>query len=214
MTGFRVVGLDLSLTSSGMSDGRQHSVVQTTSDCSLEYRLHQIVQRTRRFVIETADWPQEAGLVVIEAGAFSRGAQSAAAEHLAALRIMVRHAMWCLEVPFAMVTPTGLKAYTTGHGQATKQRMVAAVAERHGVDLSSVKVKDGRYDMADAFALAAMGYAWAGRPLTTEGPPAPHASMLAVQWPSAAHPDQPVRQQGSQLLTSVPSPSAATDLVS
>jgi len=189
MRTYRVVGLDLSLTSSGMSDGRQHLVTQTSPDNRLEARLDRIVGRTRLFVGGTAEWPQEADLAVIEAGAFSRGAQSAAAEHLAGLRLMVRHLMYQLGIPFAMVTPTSLKLYTAGHGKASKAQMVRAVAARHQVDLSHVLVKDGRYDMADAFALAAMGYAWANRPLVTVGPPPPRQSILAVPWPAAHHPD-------------------------
>lgn len=189
MSAYRVIGLDLSLASSGMSDGRQHLVTQTGPDQSLEERLHRIVQGAGRFVLGRDLDTREADLVVIEAGAFSRGAQSAAAEHLSALRIMVRHLLWQLEVPFAMVSPTALKLYTAGYGKASKADMVRAVATRHQVDLSGVMVKDGRYDMADAFALAAMGYAWSNRPLPTVGPPPPRASLMTVPWPSASHPD-------------------------
>lgn len=188
MRTYRVVGLDLSLTSAGMSDGRQHLVTQTAPDRPLESRLNRIVQRAVSFVGGPVEWPQEADLVVIEAGAFSRNMQTGH-EELAALRIMVRYAMWQLGIPFALVPPSTLKLYTAGHGKATKATMVSALAARHNMDLSSVMVKDGRYDMADAFALAAMGYAWANRPLVTVGPPPPRASLMAVPWPSASHPD-------------------------
>lgn len=181
----RVIGLDLSLTSTGMSDGKTHWVTQTPSDMPLEERMDRIVERVRQFVWGAGDWWEGASLAVIESGAFSRGTQSSAAENLAGLRLMVRHKMWKMDVPFAMVTPTCLKTYTTGYGQATKALMVKAVADRHGVDLSGVKVKDGRYDMADALALAAMGYAELGAgPLPVYGPPAPRASLLAVNWPN------------------------------
>ncbi|AKA61726.1 RuvC-like resolvase [Streptomyces phage YDN12] len=189
MRAYRVVGLDLSLTSTGMSDGRQNWVTHTEPYQQMEGRLDRLVGRARLFVSGTTEWPQEADLVVIEAGAFSRNMQKGH-EELAALRYMVRHSMWQLGVPFTLVSPSALKLYTAGHGKATKAQMVRAVAARHGVDLSSVMVKDGRYDMADAFALAAMGYAWANRPLVTVGPPPPRASLMSVPWPSAAHPDQ------------------------
>lgn len=175
--GRRVVGLDLSLTSTGMSDGFQHGAVQTSpEDGVLEERMEKILCSATGFCFG-------ADLAVIEAGAFSRGAQSAAAEQLSALRFMVRHRLWSFGIPFAMVTPTGLKAYTTGYGKATKQQMAEAVRVRHGVDFSDVKVKDGRYDLVDAYALAAMGYAHLGHPLPSEGPPAPRASLNAVKWP-------------------------------
>lgn len=154
----------------------------------MEERLHRLVHRARSFALGTNEWPQEASLAVIEAGAFSRNMQTSH-EELAALRHMARHAMWQLGIPFALVPPSTLKLYTAGHGKATKAQMVRAVAARHQTDLAGVMVKDGRYDMADAFALAAMGYAWANRPLVTVGPPPPRASLMAVPWPSAAHPD-------------------------
>lgn len=194
MRTYRVVGLDLSLTSTGMSDGKQQWVTQTAPDHCMEARLDRLVGRARTFALGTTEWPQEANLAVIEAGAFSRNMQTSH-EELAALRLMVRHAMWQLGVPFALVPPSTLKLYTAGHGKATKAQMVRAVAARHQLDLSKVLVKDGRYDMADAFALAAMGYAWANRPLVTVGPPPPRASLMAVPWPSASHPDVTVPER-------------------
>ena len=183
----RVVGLDLSLTSSGMSDGTTHRAVQTQPDQPLEARLERVLCEVRSFVLgRTSASDLEASLVVIEGGAYSRGTQSAAAEHLSGLRLLVRHMLWSEAVPFAMVAPTCLKAYTAGTGTAAKARMVKAVKDRHGIDLADVKVKDGRYDMADAAALAAMGYAWIKQPLPTAGPPAPMASLLAVKWPDEA----------------------------
>ena len=67
--------------------------------------------------------------------------------------------------------------------------MQQAVLDRHKVDFAGVKVKDGRYDMVDAFALAAMGYARIGQPLLTFGPPPPLKSLLAVDWSSVKTPE-------------------------
>lgn len=178
----RVVGLDLSLTSTGMSDVHSSWVTQTSpEDGDVEGRMDRILCDVRSFVGGYAD--REASLVVIEAGAFSRGAQSAGAEQLSALRFMVRHWLWSIAVPFAMVTPTGLKSYVAGNGAASKAAMVAAVRDFYGCDFTDVKVKDGRYDLADAFGLAAMGYAHLGTPLTRVGPPAKQQPMRAVKWP-------------------------------
>lgn len=187
----RVVGLDLSLTSTGMSDGRSTRVVQTGPDTQLEERLDFIIQDVMSFILAaplgSTGWPYGAcaNLAVIEAGAFSRGAQSAAAEYLSALRILVRHRLWRLDIPFAMVAPTTLKLYVADNGGAKKQQMVAAVDARYGTDLASVKVKDGRYDRADALGLAAMGYDRIGQPLH-HSPDASwrgRASLDAVVWP-------------------------------
>lgn len=184
---FRVVGLDLSVTSTGMSDGVNHRVTQTPADMPIDCRMHRIADRAGSFVAGSCDF-EPADLVVIEAGAFSRGAQSEAAEWLSALRYLVRVRLWSDGIPFAMVGPTVLKAYTAGHGKASKPDMVSAVKARHGIDLSGVKVKDGRYDLADAVALAAMGYAWLNDPLYTTGPPTPMRSLLAVKWPDEPRP--------------------------
>lgn len=173
----RVVGLDLSLTSAGMSDGRVHTAFGTGPELCIEERLDSLQRSVMRFVRGRP----YADLVVIEGSAF--GAKGSAVEQLAGLRYMVRHCLWMWRIPFAIVAPTCLKTYTTGSGRATKAQMVTAVRERHGIDLSTVKVKDGRYDQADGLALAAMGYAYLGRPLPTFGPPPPRASLLAVDWP-------------------------------
>lgn len=187
MSARRVVGLDLSLTSTGLSDGRSSLVVQTApEDGPTEARFEQILTGLRSFVYcgtGPSDPDRIADLVVIESGAFSRGAQAASAEQLSGLRYLVRHWLWFVHIPFALVTPTGLKAYVTGKGVATKQQVAAAVAERYGVDYSDIRVKDGRYDMVDAFGLAAMGYHHLGAPLPRVGPPAPLKSLNAVKWP-------------------------------
>lgn len=180
----RVVGLDLSLTSTGMSDGQAHVTFTTTPDECIEDRLMRIREECLGFVMATDDRPV-ARLVVVEDEAWSKAKQTGHAE-LSALRLMVRCALRAYRIPFAMVPPSTLKLYTTGNGRATKQQMAVAVTERHGIDLSAVKVKDGRYDQVDAAALAAMGYAYIGQPLPTQGPPAPMRSMLAVDWPDSA----------------------------
>lgn len=180
----RVVGLDLSITSTGMSDGVNHRVVQTRPDRCIESRLDQLVWAVSQFVRQDLT---RLTLVVIEASAYTSNLQRGH-EDLAALRLMVRTALWKLRIPYALVSPTTLKRYTTGSGKASKQEMLAALIERHGARadaLSRVLVKEGRYDMADALALAAMGYAHIGHPLPVCGAaPEPHAESLAtVKWP-------------------------------
>lgn len=194
MTGrrLRVIGLDLSLTSTGISDGQSAHAIQTGPDERLEARLDRLVRGVVSFALSPTQWTDDfpqgysADLAVIEAPAWSK-AMGKGHEELSALRVMVRHRLWRLAIPYALVPPTTLKLYTTGYGKATKQDMVAALYGRHGLDLQTVKVKDGRYDQADAYALAAMGYHHVGHPLPTKAEP--HAvpvhlaSLYAVQWP-------------------------------
>ncbi len=179
----RVVGLDISLTSTGMSDGRDTHVLQTSPDTPLEERLDFLMRGMVRYVL--ADGCE---LAVIEGPSY--GSQGQGREALDALRIMMRHRLWCLHIPFALVAPSTLKKYTTGNGKATKKQMVAAVDERHHAGTAAFKVKDGRYDRADAFALAAMGLDHAGigyrLPCHYPAPPPHRPSLLSVTWPEMA----------------------------
>jgi Holliday junction resolvasome RuvABC endonuclease subunit len=189
MSLFRVVGLDLSLTSTGMSDGQSVHAVTTSKDSGdcLEARMDKILCRVITFVYSPSQWTdaQPAGkvadLVVIEGPAFK--AHGTAVDQLAGLRMIVRHKLYRMGIPFAVVSPTALKAYTAGHGRATKAEMVAALAERHQLDLTRYKVAHGKYDMADAYSLAAMGYAVLDQPLPTYHPSTRHVSLLTVPWP-------------------------------
>lgn len=170
----RVVGLDLSLTSTGYSDGRTHGVVSTRPDEQLEARLDRIIRTVVQFILTDS----QPDLVVIEAPAFSR--QGPGHDELSALRIMIRYRLWRLKIPYALVPPTTLKKYITGDGAAVKSEMAACLATQYGWDFQDVKVSHGRYDMADGFSLAAMGYDRLGQPI---GNAAYRASLDAVKWP-------------------------------
>lgn len=191
----RVIGLDLSLTSAGLSDGVTHRVIQTSPDERLEARLDRLVRGVVSFALASpsacAWWPFGAGadLAVIEGASY--GSKGSGVEQLSALRLMVRHRLWRLGIPFALVAPSTLKAATTGNGRASKPMMVAAVDERHGTALAAVKVKDGRYDMADALGLAAMGYSHVGQPLPVHfpAPPVGQSSVDVVVWPDLVSDD-------------------------
>lgn len=175
----RVAGLDLSLTCSGFAMIDHHgavtaSVVKTTAADRIERRLSRITGVVCAFA-------EEADHVVIEDGVYHR--VGGGHEELAALRLMVRSELWFRGVPFTMVRPSTLKLYTTGSGTASKDEMVSAVDGRHGTLYESVRKAHGRYDMADATALAAMGLhrllgfelpSWATSPHT--------ASLDAVFW--------------------------------
>lgn len=170
----RVVGLDLSLTSTGISDGYQYEVVQTNSGQRTEERLDRLTRAVVRYVL-SGDLPV---LAVIEGSSF--GSRGPGHEETATLRLMVRHRLWRLAIPFAIVPPTTLKLFTTGEGRASKQQMAEAMRGVFRGDIGSIKVKDGRYDVADATALAAMGYHHIGFPCSD---PARPDAADKVEWP-------------------------------
>lgn len=174
----RVVGYDISLTSTGMSDGTGTAVIQTAAGERMEERMDRLTRGMVAYALNGG-----CDLAVIEAPAFSRTGPGH--DELAAVRWMARHRLWRLGIPYAMVPPTTLKMATTGYGKATKQQMVAAVDERHMANLHTWKVGEGRYDRADAFALAAMGYVHVGHPLPCHipAPPIGRQSIAAVTWP-------------------------------
>lgn len=181
-----VVGLDLSLTSTGMAEVSHPSpsaaatvsgfaCVKTQANQRKEQRLSLIVDRVISFA-------GGADLVVVEDGALR--SLGPGREELAALRYMVRVELWSTGVPFALVRPTTLKLYTTRRGNASKDEMVSAVDERHGTSYASMPKSHGRYDLADATALAAMGVHRLARRLPKGYATVPHLdSLITVQWP-------------------------------
>lgn len=187
-----VVGLDLSLTSTGMAEVScptpsaaatvsGFGCVKTKANQRKEQRLSQIVDHVMIFA-------GGADLVVVEDGALR--SIGPGREELAALRYMVRVELWSTGVPFALVRPTTLKLYTTGRGNASKDEMVSAVDERHGTSYASMSKAHGRYDLADATALAAMGVHWLARRLPKGYATVPHLeSLTTVRWPDERNED-------------------------
>jgi hypothetical protein len=175
-----VVGLDLSLTSTGVAgDGWADAL-------RFKGRGH---GRLRWLRDEIRDRTRAAELVVIEGAAYGRGGQAGHHE-LAGLWWLIAQDLWERQIPYAVVNPHSRTIYATGSANPAKDHprhqrariakgMVRdAVATRYGVECEGA----GRYDKADAFILAAMGLHWAGSPLAAV--PDTHSRALdAVTWP-------------------------------
>jgi Holliday junction resolvasome RuvABC endonuclease subunit len=162
-----IVGLDLSLTATGVANGR---TTWTIDPGALRgpARLDLIARKVR-------DAAQDARLVAIEGYAFGRPHGMAA---LGELGGVIRWMLWNLGIPYAEVPPASLKRYATGKGNAPKQDVLAA-AIRRGGDLF-----DGSDDnRADAWWLRAMAMDNYGSPVVTV--PAEHRKALAMlRWPA------------------------------
>lgn len=189
----RVVGLDLSLTSTGVSDGTRHFAFRTSSKTVLEERLSHLQTGVVRFAMGTAYGAPRADLAVIEAPSY--GSTGPGHDELAGLRIMVRYRIYRLGIPYVMVPPSTLKKYTTGRGSSTKDQMVMAMDALYGHGLAAIPKAHGRYDQTDAFALAAMGYDAMGQPLPLQSSAAEEsernewdsiAALTGVKWPDPA----------------------------
>lgn len=171
----RVIGLDLSLTSSGVASslGWTDTIRPKKNRTGLRGldRLRMIVDAVRSY---TSGYD----LVAIEGPSFGHSGFRQH-EELVALRWMVRDVVDRQQVPFAIVPPATLKLYATGRGNAKKADMAQAMDLKYP-GRSPGFLAGRRFDEADALALADMGAAHLnGAPLTA----AQQRAMAAVQWP-------------------------------
>jgi Holliday junction resolvasome RuvABC endonuclease subunit len=147
----RVIGLDLSLTSTGvcLPDGTTYRIKTRATDGDL--RLTVIRDRIRDAVLETR--PQLAVVEDLPMTANSAGITGM-------VHGVVREVLAVAGVPRALIVPATLKVYATGHGRADKDRMAAAAYAEAGVQFPA----DPGGDQCDAWWLRAAGLDWWGTP--------------------------------------------------
>lgn len=173
----RIVGLDPSLTGFGLAASDGPDLVPVMRLLAPRLRGH---ERLEYLLSEVAAWCGDADLAVLEGVAFA--AKGNALLDLAGLGWMVRHRLWQLGVPYAVVSPVLLKQFATGSHQADKIAMVVA-ADRRFPELGLAD-----HNMADALWLCAAGCQYAGQPIA-----AMPAAQVAVL--SAVHADKGRRGQ-------------------
>jgi len=169
----KILGLDLSLTGTGMSDGQTTWLIASKGS-----KGDSLATRNRRLGGirgEVLSHCYDADLVVVEAPAFASRMGSA----------HDRSGLWWLIVAdlhdrgtvVAEVPPTVLKRYATGRGNADKGAMTDAAARR----LPHVDTR-GNDNRVDALWLSALGHAHFGLDLVDL--PAAHRTALgSVAWP-------------------------------
>lgn len=171
---YRVVGLDVSLTATGIasSTGWCRTVGRSNvTSAPLLVRLA-LVSELAESIIRHTGAPD---LVVIESPAFSRSGGGS----------LERHALWWTvvrrlvgnDVAVAEVGPTTLKRYATGKGVAKKSAIVEMVPRRWPQYICG-----GDDNMADAVVLCAMGADHLGQPLAVM-PKDHRAALDSVKWP-------------------------------
>lgn len=170
----RIVGIDPSLTATGIADadGGLHTITSKPDDGT-------VTDRARRIATITAHLRPhrlaDAHLVVIEGPAFSR--QGQAGVHLrAGLWWRIVGLLHSAGVPVAEVSPSTLKKYATGKGNADKSDMRMALYKRAGLDVSSD-------DEVDAWWLRQMGLAHLGDPDAVPLPQTHLSALDKVVWP-------------------------------
>ncbi|MFV2094856.1 hypothetical protein ACFHW1_05105 [Micromonospora sp. LOL_014] len=172
MSAPRVVGLDLSLASTGIAVGHWTFSIKPGDRRDLA-RLEYLRDAVLAYVIDNSP-----DLVVVEGPSYgsARGAQAGHHER-AGLWWLVRMAItggaggW----PLAVVPPATLKLYATGKGTADKPAMAVAAYKRLGIE----GVSD---DEVDAAWLRAAGMDHLGHPLAVM-PAAQRAALDKVTWP-------------------------------
>jgi crossover junction endodeoxyribonuclease RuvC len=164
-----VVGLDLSLTSTGLSHGVNTVRVEPRRLTGWD-RLRFIADRVTAYCIGAR--PE---LVVIEGPAFSR--QGSGQHERGGLWWFVTERLDDSGYPLAVAAPTALKKYATGKGNVGKDEMVLAAARRFDWF-------EGGNDEADALWLAAMGADYLNKPLLTM-PALNRTALDKVQWPAS-----------------------------
>ncbi len=166
-----VVGLDLSLTSTGIALPKETKVISTkTKDVS---RL--IVLRNEIIsAIEEAEVDNP--LVAIEG--YSFGARNSQAHSLGELGGVVKVAVSEKGWPWVLIPPTVRAKFATGRGNASKSEVVSAISARTGITWSG----PGADDKCDAWILQEMGLTYLGR--SRESWPKTHLVALdSVEWP-------------------------------
>jgi crossover junction endodeoxyribonuclease RuvC len=185
----RVVGLDLSLTSTGIAIVDLESVpvwdVRTIESKGKE--TASLDERRRRLSAlreQITTCARAATLVVIEQPAYSRTVGS----------MHDRSGLWWLVVdelaswgiPVAEVGPTKRAKYAAGSGTAGKDTVLLAASRRYP------DVPMTGNDTADATLLAAMGARHLGHPVEKSLPAGHLAAMKDIRWPELRMVDVPV----------------------
>lgn len=167
--GLRVIGLDLSLTSTGVALPTGATFRIKTKAADGDRRLCIIRDRMRAVLADHA--PHLA--VVEDLPRHAKGAGITAMVHG-----VVRAELLDAGVPFAIVVPATLKSFACDHGNAEKEQLAAAAFLAAGAEFAD----DKGGDQCDAWWLRAAGHDWAGDPLF-ELPQAQRDRLSKAKWP-------------------------------
>lgn len=184
----RVIGLDLSLTSTGIADFTHlpGQVVTKTirskpsGDTTLDMhtRLTRIVHEVAEYLLYMGPHP---ALIVIEGPSY--GSKGNALHQIAGLWWLAVDRIIGHGYPIAVVPPSVLKKYATGRGNADKTAMAVALANRWGGN----ELRDD--NQVDAWWLGAAGRDHLGLPYV-KVPQAHREALAKVAWPEVTRGDR------------------------
>lgn len=162
------MGLDLSLTSTGVSIGGKTQVITVKS--IEEKRLQEI-----RDVVVSLATSNAIKICIIEDYAFS--ARHSQAHKIGELGGVIRLALFEQGIPFIEVSPTARAKFATGRGNAAKTEVVSAISARTGIIWSG----KGADDMADAWVLEEMAWARIGK-AHYDWPKSSMDALASIDW--------------------------------
>lgn len=176
----RIVGLDLSLTATGVAilAADQARAMTIRSKGKADDGLLSRALRLHNLSLDILHVALTADVVIIEQPAYG---QTGGSHH-------DRSGLWWLVMDglttdvdgerFAEATPQAVKMYATGKGNASKSEVLAAVIKRYpAADVAND-------NEADALVLAAIGARLAGKPIEESLPVANLRAMDKVRWAS------------------------------
>lgn len=161
-----VVGLDLSLTSTGVVVLRGEKIVLQEVVRSVPVGPLPIDEAKRLDGIANmvlALVPDDADLVAIEGIAFMISKTTSLVQ-LAAINFIIRIGLWKRGIKFVIVSPPTLKKFVTGKGVAQKDEMILSIYKQYGHTILD-------NNKADAFSLAAVACAVINKPIIKLGVP-------------------------------------------
>lgn len=149
----KIVGLDLSLTSTGVvvynfeTQVADATAVRTYSKQSYMHRYNHILNEVKKATLGGNT------VFFIEGYSFGSFSKSTAMSNLIELGGIIRFYLWGEGVSFIVVPPTLLKKFVTGKGNAKKEDIKLGIYKRYACEFETS-------DEADAYGLMAMGYAY------------------------------------------------------
>lgn len=173
--GLRVIGLDLSLTSTGvcLPDGTSYRIKTRSGDGDRRFlvirgRIRAALAEHRPHLAVVEDLPRHA-----------KGAGIVAKVHGFTVCELLDAG-----VPYAYVVPATLKKYATDNGNADKRRMADAAYLAAGAEFpGDLNARGEGGDMCDAWWLRAAGHDGLGQPLFGM-PQAQRDCLRKVEWPA------------------------------
>jgi hypothetical protein len=168
---YRVAGLDISLTGTGIA-----TLGGTTLITSTGHRKDSVLQRRTRLKGITDE-------VLTAVGTVDLAVIEGPSHHSIGGSVWDRGGLWWLivdalsarDISIAVMPPMSRAKYATGNGGSRKEAVLEAAQRRYGAVLDND-------NEADALVLRAAGLDWLGQPLA-EVPDGHRAALAGVQWP-------------------------------